>query len=82
MNEAETRCVESLYQRKLAALKKSLLHQAFRVKGDAHIFYSFCSTFFGRPRRYTSNTAATAARSRSLSHCTERTRGRVLKYKF
>ena len=32
MNEAETRRLESIYQRKLAALeelKKSLLHQAF-----------------------------------------------------
>ena len=33
MNEAETQCLESIFQRKLAALdelKKPLLHQAFQ----------------------------------------------------
>jgi len=33
MNEAEIHCLESIHQRKLAALdelKKSLLHQAFK----------------------------------------------------
>ena len=29
MNDAKSQHLESLYQRKLAALKKSLLHQAF-----------------------------------------------------